>query len=104
MVTEVQELKAKIARLEFENKFFKDDFLRNILGEHPYFQLYHKLMDWYDNSNQETFFVVYEKGGISQFKEPTEADIESKRERCSIVVRCSSTESGTKYFDAGYWC
>lgn len=100
---EVQELKEKIARLEFENEICKDDFLHNVLTDrNTYVALYHRLMNWYDTSFIEIYFVVFKDGEIRFFQNPIKAGIECGRNEFSFVVKCSSTSTGTKYYETSW--
>ena len=100
---EVQELKEKIARLEFENELCKDDFLNNVLTDrNTYVELYKTLMNWYDTSCLVSYFVVYKDGKISIFIDPVEAGIECGRNEFSFVVKCGATSTGTKYYETSW--
>lgn len=100
---EVQELKEKIARLEFENELCKDDFLHNVLTDrNTYVELYKTLMAWYDTSLLVSYFVVYKDGKISTFLDPVQAGIECGRNEFSFVVKCGATSTGTKYYETSW--
>lgn len=100
---EVQQLKEKIARLEFENEFCKDDFLHNVLTDrNTYVELYKTLMTWYDTSCIVEYFVVYKDGKIDSFSDPVKAGIECGQNEFSFVVKCGATSTGAKYYETSW--